>query len=94
METTNINNLNATGGVIINKQKNADTMNKYFCSVGKGLANKIVYALNPRVSGAFNVNPEKNASDLRPLRYDTLEVQLTKSKHLKALTAIISLAFS
>ena len=39
-KSTNINNLNTPDGVIVNKQKIADTMNEYFCSEGTNLAEK------------------------------------------------------
>ena len=63
---TNINTLCTSDGVIVNKQKLADTMNEYFYSVGKDLAKKIEYTPNPLLSGDYNVNPEKNTSDSRP----------------------------
>ena len=46
-KSTNINTLYTSDGAIVNKQKIADTMNEYFCSVGKDLAEKLEYAPNP-----------------------------------------------
>ena len=57
-------------GVIVNKQKTADTMNKYFCSVGKDLPEKIEYAPNPLLSGDYNVIPEEIC-----FRFKTIDVR-------------------
>ena len=58
-KSANINNLCTSYELTVNKQKIADTMNEYFCSVGKDLAKKIEYAHNPLLSGDYNVNPEE-----------------------------------
>ena len=87
-KSTTINNLCTSDGVIVNKQKIADTMNEYFCSVGKDLAEKIEYALNPLLSGDYNVNPKEKC-----FRFKTIDVisemQLAKLKHLKALKTLL-----
>ena len=54
-----MNNLSSPDGMIVNKQKISDTMNEYFCSVGKDLAEKIEYSPNPLFSGDYNVNLDK-----------------------------------
>ena len=53
--------------MIINKQKIADAMNDYFCSIGKDLAEKIEYALNPLLSGDYNVNPEEKCFSFKTI---------------------------
>ena len=69
-KSTNINNLSAPNGVIVNKQKIADTMNEFICSVGKDLAEKIDYVPNPLLSGDLTVNPEKEC-----FRFKTIEIR-------------------
>ena len=69
-KSTNINNLSAPNGVIVNKQKIADTMNEFFCSVGKDLAEKIDYVPNTLLSGDLTVNPEKKC-----FRFKTIEIR-------------------
>ena len=55
---------------MIVKQKIADTMSEYFCSVGKDLAEKIVYASNLLLSRDYNVNPEEKC-----FRFKTIDVR-------------------
>ena len=57
-KSTIVNNLCKPDGVIVNKQKIADTMNEYFCSVGNDLAKNIEYGPNPLLLRDYNVNPE------------------------------------
>ena len=56
--------------MIVNKQKIADTMNEYLCSVGEDLAEKIEHAPNPLLSGDYNVNPEEKC-----FRFKTIDVR-------------------
>ena len=46
-KSININTLYTSDGAIVHKQKIADMMNEYLCSVGKDLAEKLEYAPNP-----------------------------------------------
>ena len=87
-KSTTINNLCTSDGVIVNKQKIAHKMNEYFWSVGKDLAEKIAYALNPLLSGDYNVNPEEKCFRFKLI--DVLsEMQLAKLKHLNALKTLL-----
>ena len=90
-KSTNINSLSTPDGVIVNKQKIADAMNKHFCSVGKDLAAKIEHAPNPLLSGKHNVNPEEKC-----FRFKTIDIWNIKDAigKIKTLVQILSPAIS
>ena len=69
-KSTNNNNFCTSDGVIVNKQKIADTMNGYFCSVRKYLAEKIEYAPNPLLSVDYNMKPKEKC-----FRFKTIDVR-------------------
>ena len=64
-KSTNIDILKESGGDIVNKQDIANTMNAYFCPVGKDLASKIEAVPNPIVTGKYNLNPHNKHFNLR-----------------------------
>ena len=81
--STNINTLCTSNGVIVNKQKIADTMNEYFCSVGKDLAKKIEYAPNPLLSLDYNVNSEEKCFRFKTIDVSNIRDAAGKSKTSK-----------
>ena len=66
-KSTNIDLLKGPGGEIVNKQEISNTMNDYFCSVGKDLASKIEDAPNPLLTGEYNLNPDDRRFNLGQL---------------------------
>ena len=84
-KSTNINNLSAPNGVIVNKQKIADPMNEFFCLVGKGLADKIDYGPNPLLSGTLTVNPENKCFRFKSIEIRRIRDAIGKIKISKAL---------
>jgi len=56
-KSTKIDILRESGSYIDDKQDIANTMNVYFCSVGKVLASEIETVSNPLVSRKYNLNP-------------------------------------
>ena len=55
-KSTRINNLNVDGREILQKDAIANSMNKYFCSIGNDLANEILYTPNPLLNSEYTVN--------------------------------------
>ena len=61
-----------------------DTMNEYFCSRDKYLAEKIEYAPNPLLSGEYSVNPEEKCFkfktfDVRNIRDAVGRIKISKA---------------
>ena len=93
-KSTNINNVSTPDGVIVNKQKIADAMNEYFCSVGKDLAEKIYYAPNLLLSGDHNVNPEEKCFRFKTINLRNIRDAIGRIKTSKGFsTANISSYF-
>ena len=58
-KTANIESLkDDKGNNIVDKHEIADTMNKFFCSIGKDLAKHIKEKPNPLLSGEYQINKE------------------------------------
>ena len=55
-KSTNIDLLKQDDKNISNKKEMSDTMNKYFCSVGKALAEETEDTPNPLLSGEYQLN--------------------------------------
>ena len=93
-KSTNINNLSTPDGVIVNKQKITDTMNEYFCSVGKDLAEKIEYAPKLLLSRDYKVNPEEKCFRFKTIDIWNIRDAIGKLRTSKALVLTISPAIS
>ncbi len=65
-KSTNIDSLETAGNIISNKQEIAETMNGFFCSIGKDLANKIEETPNPLLSADLELNPMNKRFHLNP----------------------------
>ena len=69
-KTTNISTLLINGTIITESNLIADTINKYFCSIGKELSKHITYKVNPftrnqtRASDSSLISSSINASHL------------------------------
>ena len=58
-KTTNIESLkDDKGNIIVDKQEIVETMNTFFCSIGKDLAKNIKVKPNPLLSGEYQINKE------------------------------------
>ena len=58
-KTTNIESLkDDKGNNIADKREIAETMNKFFCSIGKDVAKNIKEKPNPLLSGEYQINKE------------------------------------
>ena len=69
----------------MNKQEISNTMNDYFCSVGKDLPSKIVDAPNPMLTGEYNLNPDNRRLNFRPIVVQDIRDAIGKIKTSKSL---------
>ena len=83
-KSTNIDIWKESGSDIDNKQDIANTMNAYFCSVGKDLASKIETIPNPIVTGKYNLNPHNKQFIFRPLGVHDIREAMVKIKTSKS----------
>ena len=81
-ESSNIDSLKESGSETVYRKDIPDSMNSYFCSVGKDLADKISPVANPLLSGDFDMNKTKAKFHFR-----TIEVQEIRDKFAKVKTA-------
>ena len=58
-KSSNIDSLKESVSETVHRKDIPDTMNSYFCSVGKDLADKISPVANPLLSGDFEMNKAK-----------------------------------
>ena len=69
-KSSNIDCLIENGSQTVHKKNISNTMNSFFCSVGKDLADKIDSSPNPLLSGDYDVNKNK-----AKFRFKTIKVQ-------------------
>ena len=69
-KSSNIDCLIENGSQTVHRKNISNTMNSFFCSVGKDLADKIDSSPNPLLSGDYDVNKNK-----AKFRFKTIEVQ-------------------
>ena len=67
---SNIDSLKEPGSEIVHKKEISNTINRFFCSVGKDLADKIDPAPNPLLAGNYETNKYKITFQFR-----TIEMQ-------------------
>ena len=84
-KSTNIDLLKGPGREIVNRQEISNTMNEYFCSVGKDLARKIEDAPNPMLTGKYNLNPDNKRFNFRPIVVQDIRDAMGKIKTSKSL---------
>ena len=58
------------GRNILNKQSISETMNDFFCSIGRNLADKIENSPNLLLSGGYEVNPLN-----RKFKFNSVSIQ-------------------
>ena len=93
-KSTNIDLLKDSGREIVDKQEISNTMNAYFCSVGKDLASKIEDVPNPMLTGEYNHNPDNRRFNFRPIVVQDIKDAMSEIKHLRALEVTTYLATS
>ena len=71
-KTTNINALQEGDETITDNKSIADTMNSFFCNVGKSLAEKIAPKPNPLLNGEFGDPPSCEPFMFSPINEETL----------------------
>ena len=59
-KSTSINSLNADGREILQKDAIANSMDRYFCSIGNDLANEIPNTPNPLLNNEYTVNAHES----------------------------------
>ena len=84
-KSTNIDLLKDSGREIVDKQEISNTMNAYFCSVGKDLASKIEDVPNPMLTGEYNHNPDNRRFNFRPIVVQDIRDAMSKIKTSKSL---------
>ena len=84
-KSTNIDLLKGPGREIVNRQEISNTMNEYFCSVGKDLASKVEDAPNPMLTGKYNLNPDNKRFNFRPIVVQDIRDAMGKIKTSKSL---------
>ena len=68
----------------VNKQGIANTMNAFFCSVGKDLASKIEAVSNPIVTGKYNLNPQNKHFNFKVIVVQDIREAMVKFKTSKS----------
>ena len=71
-KTTNIKALKEGDETITDNKSIADTMNSFFCNVGKSLAEKIAPKPNPLLNGEFGTPPSCEPFMFSPINEETL----------------------
>ena len=80
-KSSNIDRLKGSDSEMVYKKDISYTMNKFLCSIGKDLADDIVPAPNPLLSGDYEVNANKVE-----FRFRTIEVQEIRDAFAKIKT--------
>ena len=79
-KSTNINLMKQDGKNISNKKEISDIMNKYFCSVGKALAEEIEDTPNPLLSGEYQLNQGNLMFEFKPIGLQDIREAIGKIK--------------
>ena len=82
-KSTTIDLLKQDGKNISNRKEISDTMNKYFCSVGKALAVEIGDTPNPLLSGECQLNPGNLMFELEPIGLQDIREAIVQIKTSK-----------
>ena len=76
---SNIDSLKWSGSDLVHKENISNTMNKFFCSIDKDLADGIASAPNPLVSGDYEANANRCKFQFRTIEVQESEMLLAKS---------------
>ena len=69
-----------SGRDIVNRHDIANTMNAYFCSVGKDLASEIEAVPNPMVTRKYNLNPHNKYFNFKEIGVQDIKEAMVKIK--------------
>ena len=84
-KSSNIDSLKGSGSEMVHKKDISNTMNKFFCSIGKDLANDTVPGPNPLLSGDYQVNTNKAKFHFRTIEVQEIRDAFAKIKISKGL---------
>ena len=94
-KTTSIESLkDDKGNNIVDKQEIAETMNKFFCSIGKDLAKNIKEKPNPLLSGEYQINKEGKTFRFGAVSEQNIGDAIGRSRLRRVLAMTISQAIS
>ena len=82
--STNIDMIQEPGRNILNKQSIFETMNDFFCSIGRNLADKIENSPNPLLSGDYEVNPLNRKFKFNSVSIQDISKEIYKLKKSKS----------
>ena len=83
-KSSNINELKDTGSEsVVHKKDIPDTMNSYFCSIGKDLAKDIDPVPNPLLSGDYQINNERKVFHFKTIDVKEIRAAVAKIKTTK-----------
>ena len=91
-KSTNIDLLKQDDKNISKKTEMSDTMNKYFCSVGKALAEEIEDTPNPLLSGEYQLNYGNLMLEFKPIGLQDIREAIGNMKTSKGLGSMVSWA--
>ena len=83
-KSTNIVCLKDQDKELVGKKEIAESMNQFFCSVGKDLASEIDDAPNPLLSGDYTINFQEKRFECRAIRGQELRDAIGKLKNSKS----------
>ncbi len=82
-KSSNIDCLIESGNETVRKTEISETMNSFFCSVGKELADKIDPVPNPLLTGDYNINQDKTIFRFKAIKVKDIRVAVAKIKNSK-----------
>lgn len=83
-KSSNIDSLKESGLETLDKKLISNTMNDYFCSIGKALADEINPAPNPLLSGGYEINKEKLKFHFKNIQVKDIRDAFSKVKTAKS----------
>ena len=88
-KSTKIDVLREIGSDVDDKQNIANTMNAYFCSVGKDLANKVETVPYSIVTGKCNLKPHNKQCILKAIGVQDIRETMLKMKTSKSVGSVV-----
>ena len=80
-KSSNIDCLKENGSETVHKKNISNTINSFFCSVGKDLEGKIVPSPNPLLSGDYDVNKNKVKVHFKTIRVQEIRDAFATAKN-------------
>ncbi len=79
-KTTNVSSFDVEGRNVTDNNEIAQSMNEFFCSIGKKLSDDIPQQPNPLLSNEYNINEEGTSFQFRTVDSVSVERALKKMK--------------